>query len=450
MKTYYLQFRVIPTASNEHHNLVEGALASCWVLEHDAQAAYAQADFFIRKSDWRIEKIAEYPVEVTRELFLERDIGLEQFDKAQKEGFAFVYVGWSRDGKTTAGPFIQNPSFRFEISRFLAKQKELSQSGRCLHFDGSHRCNNIINAHSIQKNQSLASIAQDGHVYKPSTKFSTTKANKGRLIYEKCGINRVSTFLGFCKRHDNELFETIDNYPLLPTDQQVFLYAYRSLCRELFVKENALKLFEDQLSNVPDENSIKDLLHGTKEGTSFGLVNLKQHKSIYDESLREKSYFKIRYVLFISKQKPFMAFSGLLYPEFDFMGRNLQNLGDHQQKLDLITFCSAPLDSGWGVLFAWHESSSKSCVDFMRSLATMMHEGKQLGDLLFRMVISSCENLAIAPEWWDDLPQEQKEKIESKASLMANIFSETKQSYLIEGLEGIAAWDFESIIDNMK
>ncbi len=450
MKTYYLKFKVIPTESNEHHNLVEGAWASCWVLENDAQAAYAQADFFIRKYDWLIEKVEEYPIEVTRELFLERDIGLEQYDKAQKEGFAIVYVAWSRDGKTTAGPFIQNPSFHFEISRFLAKQKKLSQSGRCLHFDGSHRCKNIVNAHSIQKSQSLVSIAQDGHVYKLSPNFSTIKKNKGRLTYEKCGINRVSTFLGFCKRHDNELFEPIDNYPLLPTDQQVFLYAYRSICRELFVKENALRLIEDQLSNVPDGNSIKELLLGTKEGTTFGLENLKEHKSIYDESLRKKSYFKIRYVLIKSKQKLFMAFSGLLYPEFDFMGRHLQNLGDHQQKLDLITFCSAPLDSGWGVLFSWHESSSKSCVDFMRSLATIMYEGQLLGDLLFRMVISNCENLAIAPEWWDDLPQEQKEKIESKASLMANIFSMTKPSYLLEGLEGITPWDFESIIDNMN
>jgi len=450
MKTYYLKFKVIPTKSNEHHSLVEGAWASCWVMENDAQAAYTQADFYIRKYDWQIEKVEEYPIEVTRDFFLERDIGLEQYDKAQEEGIAIVYVAWSRDGKTTAGPFIQNPSFHFEISNWLEKQKKLSQSGRCLHFDGSHRCKNIINAHSIQKNQSLLSIAQNGHVYNISTKFSTIKKNKGCLTYEKCGINRASTFLGFCKKHDNKLFEPIDNYHLLPTDQQVFLYAYRSLCRELFVKENSLALVEDQLSHVPDSNSIKDLLLGTKEGTTFGLENLRKHKSIYDESLRKKSYCEIRYVLFQAKQAPFIAFSGLLYPEFDFMGRHLQNLGEHQQELDLITFCSVPLESGWGVLFSWHESSSKSCVDFMRSLATMMHNGQCLGDFLFRMVISNCENHAIAPGWWEDLTKEQKEQIESKVTLMANSFSMTKPSYLMEGLEGIAPWDFESIIDNMN
>lgn len=450
MNTYFMTFQVIPTESNEHYNLVAGALASCWVLGENAQSAYSQAEFFVSKDDWKIEKLDNLPIETTREHFLERDIGIEQYTKAQEKGIAIFYMAWSRDGQTTSGPFPINPSYKPDLSEYLKKQKQLSQKGRCLHFNGSNRCANIINAHSIQKNQSLSAISKDGHVYKPSSDISSLKRNRGSLTYEKCGINRVSTFLGFCKEHDNKLFEPIDNYPLLPTDEQVFLYAYRSLCRELFVKENSLDLVENQLSLAPEGNAIKELLLGAKIGTTFGLTNLREHKSIYDESLRKKAYFHIRYVLFRSKQKPFIAFSGLLYPEFDFMGRQLQNLGDHQQKLNLITMFTAPLDSGWGVLFSWHESSSSVCVDFMKSLATMAHEGHRLGDLLFRMAISNCENLAIAPEWWENLPENQKEQIKSRASLMANIFSMTKPTYLMEGLEGIAPWDFESIIDNMN
>lgn len=449
MNTYFMTFQVTPTESNEHYNLVGGALASCWVLGDDAQSAYSQAEFFVSKGDWEIEKVDTFPVETTKEHFLERDIGIEQYVKAQEKGIAIFYTAWARDGRTTAGPLTMNSSYKFDLSEYLRKQKQLRRKGRCLHFDGSHRCKNIINAHSIQKNQSLAAISEDGHVYKPSADISSLKKNRGCLTYEKCGINRVSTFLGFCKKHDNELFEPIDNNPLLPTDQQVFLYAYRSLCRELFVKENSLNLVENQLLLVPEGNAIKELLLGTKIGTTFGLKNLREHKSIYDESLKKKAYFHIRYVLFISNQKPFMAFSGLLYPEFDFMGRHLQNLGDHQQKLELITMSTAPLDSGWGVLFSWHESSSSVCIDFMRSLATMAHEGHRLGDLLFRMAITNCENLAIAPEWWENLPENQKEKIESKATLMANIFSMRKPTYLMEGIEGIAPWDFEDVIDNM-
>ena len=450
MTPFFLTFQVVPTEANEHYNFVEGALASCWVLGNDAQSAYAQAGFFVSKYDWKVEKVDTFPIETTKEHFLEKDIGLEQYIKAQEEGIAISYTAWAKDGKTTAGPMTLNPSYKFNLSEYLEKQKQLSKKGRCLHYDGGHRCKEIINAHSIQKNQSLEAISDNGHVYKLSADIGTIKKNRGNLTYEKCGINRVSTFLGFCKKHDNELFEPIDNFPLLPIDQQVFLYAYRSLCRELFVKENVLNLVESQLRSMSDTNAVKELLIGTKTGTAFGLDNLREHKSIYDNSLREKSYFDVRYVLFISKQKPFIAFSGLFYPDFDFMGRQLQNIGNHKSKLDLITICTAPVDSGWGVLFSWHDSSSNVCVEFMRSLATMAHEGNRLGDLFFRMVISNCENLAIAPKWWEELPVSHKEQIESRATLMANIFSITKPTYLTEGIEGIAPWEFENVIDNMN
>ena len=182
----------------------------------------------------------------------------------------------------------------------------------------------------------------------------------------------------------------------------------------------------------------------------FGLDNLKKHKLRYDESLKKKQYHNVEYVLFASTQNPFIAFSGLFYPDFDFSGRCLQDLGDHETDLELITFCSAPMSSGWGFLFSWHISSSKVCVDFMRSLATMIHEGRKLEDLLFRLVISNCENHAISPQWWENLPDSQQEQIILRASKMADVLSNTPQSYLMEGLEGIATWKFNNVISNMK
>jgi hypothetical protein len=54
---------------------------------------------------------------------------------------------------------------------------------------------------------------------------------------KKIGINKATTFYGFCQHHDNKLFELIDNYPLKPDKQQMALYAYRCLCREYFFKK---------------------------------------------------------------------------------------------------------------------------------------------------------------------------------------------------------------------
>ena len=357
MKIFFLKFKVTPTKANEHFSLVESAEASCWIQGTDSQSVCVKANFYVSMSDWKIEKIDGLPVEVTEENFIERDLGLEQYRNAQKEGMAIVYVALSRDGKTTAGPIPIKSSYNFPLQSLLNKQKQLAKKGRCLHYDGDHRCEKIIKAHSIQKSGALSVIADKGHVYTHSANVSSLKKNKGHLNFKKCGINKVSTFLGFCENHDNELFEPIDNYSLIPKDQQVLLYAYRSLCRELFVKENVLALIESQLQTGISQDAINELFLSLKQGTTFGLNNLKNHKKIYDNSLRDKNFCGMKYVLFVSKQKPSIAFSGVFFPDFDFIGRQLQDLGDHNGNLELISICSAPMDCGWGFLFAWHDTS---------------------------------------------------------------------------------------------
>jgi hypothetical protein len=386
---------------------------------------------------------------VTKDDFINADIGLKHFNTAQDEGVSIVYIAVSKDGKTEKGPIELGLSYKYDIADYVNQIKLNKNKGRCLHYYCGDRCNEIISAHSIQKNQSLDSIAETGHVYTLSKDIGSLKRNQGKLKYVKRGVNQVSTFLGFCGRHDNELFEAIDDFVLSPTDQQVFLYAYRSLCRELFVKENTISLIGKQLNNNVS-NTVRDFLRKFKKGTEFGLNNLKRHKTEYDNSLRNKLYQDIRYVLFITHEKPFIAFSGLLYPQYDFLGRQLQDLANHNENLDLITFCTAPADSGCGVLFSWHNSSSSSCVEFMKSLATMMHDKANLGDLIFRLIVSNCENLAFSPNWWESLSTNDREQVESSASSTANIFSSMNAKYLMEGLEGIVQWKFDGVISNME
>ncbi len=451
MKTFFLTFRVTPTNANEHFDLVTGGLAHCWIRQDNPRSARAEAEFHIARNDWEVKEIEGEPVEVREEHFAERDLGLEQYLCAQEEGVAVVYIACARDGKTTAGPILLRQPARPPLSRFLKKQKQLTNKGRCLHYESGHRCNKIIKAHSIQRSMSLSAIAEEGHVYKLSNSMSSLKRNKGQLVFEKHGINKVSTFLGFCGKHDNQLFKPIDDSPLLPTDQQVLLYAYRSLCRELFVKENTLELIKGELRSGIRQSAIERLLLSVKQGTAFGLKNLRTHKELYDRSLQEEFYSDIRYVLFISKQKPTIAFSGVFYPDFDFVGRRLQNLADHNIKLQLISICSVPMDCGWGFLFAWHVTSSSVCVDFMRALATMMHrDNKALGDILFRLVMINCENLAISPKWWEGLPKEHKEDIALKVSVRTNPFSITGPFYLMKGFNGISRWDFGKVISKME
>ncbi len=445
-----MTFRVTPTDENENHAMVQGASAHCWVVEDRPEDALSKASFYVSKYDWIIEEIEDYPVETIRGDFIDKDIGLENYDKAKEDGIAIVFSAWSSDGKTTLGPKQMKQSYIFDINNYLETIKRNRNTGRCLHYDSDEECKEIINAHSIQRALSLSTIACDGHVCRITADFGTLKKNKGKLTCQKIGINKASTFLGFCKKHDNEIFKKIDNSPLVPTDEQIFLYGYRSLCRELFVKENTLNTMEILVKSESSQGAIKELFSNFRKGTAFGLKNLRRHKERYDDSLKKEHCQGIKYVLFTSAQKPFIAFSGLFYPDFDFMGRYLQDLGDHNADMELITFCSAPMTKGWGFLFSWHESSSKVCVDFMESLATMIHEDMKLEDMLFRLVIANCENHAISPHWWEHLPEIHQKEILERASKMVDPLVATPQSYLMEGFEGIADWKFDTVLSNMK
>lgn len=452
MKTYYLRYIVSPTTENQYVAQIEGAYAHCWIKARDPQVSVSKSIFLISKFDWKIIDLDEFPIEVGEDFFLSKDIGLEQFKKAQVDGVSICYTAWAnKDRKTTVRPFIQSPSYNFDVGSYLSKQKQFKNSKRCLHYDAGESCNNVIRAHSIQRKGSLTSIEESGKAYTISRKFSNLKANGGRITFEKQGVEKqISTFFGFCKYHDNLLFKPIDDTPLLPTEEQVTLYAYRSICKELFVKKNSYNLTKSQLGLQKFNQALIEMYETISVGTKFGLESLKNEKQKYDLLLKNKMFHRIEYALFLSSQKPNIVFSGVFFPEYDFLGRHLQNLGNLYSRLDLLTFCSAKTKEGWGFLFAWHEDSSKSCAEFIRSLATMVHENNSIGDFLFRLVISNCENLAISPKWWESLTDQDRMSIEERISSMADIFSLTRSNYLSDGIANICSWSFEKVITNME
>lgn len=328
---------------------------------------------------------------------------------------------------------------------FQKESKYHNQRGRCLHYDKGERCNEIISAHSIQNKGQLSLIAEKGHVYCLSSDLSTLKKTGGKPLLKRKGINKVSTFDGFCKLHDNQLFEPIDNHPLGFNKKQIALYAYRCICREFFVKENAvsvLKKIKDHPELAPE---MQLLLSDSLLGNSIGLSGLQHHKEIYDKALQTESYDQFEFVYFDSSSQCNIQLSGLLYPDFDFEGGFLQQIGSADSPLDLITFFTAPVDHGWVFGFAWHVSSNKTCMPFVRSLASKVYDGEKPEDAIFRFALSCCENHAIRISWWDNLSDDAKKSCLERMHLMVSPTEPVPSEYLLSGCEGIADWSFNHV-----
>ena len=319
------------------------------------------------------------------------------------------------------------------LSDFHNETKKIDNQRRCFHYLAGANCNQFISAHSIQKKRQLNYIAENGHVYRLSADLFTLKKNGGMPFLKKIGINNASTFFGFCKYHDNQLFECIDNQPLFPNYQQIALYAYRSICRELFEKQNSVHVAEKMIYSPKLAQYKKLLLNSFLSGNRLGLEVLMHHKSIYDKALSNNDFSEFRFVCFRASKQCNLQVSGLIYPDFDFQGRQIQDLTNKIQPWDLITFFTAPLTNGWAYCFAWHISSSKTCKPFIQSLAIKFQRSGSLEDILLNFSLLSSENHAIRISWWDSLNKISQKEIIRKIGVRANIQEPINPNYLTSG-----------------
>jgi len=108
------------------------------------------------------------------------------------------------------------------------------------------------------------------------------------------------------------------------------------------------------------------------------------------------------------------------------------------------------MDDGWGFLFAWHSDCWRACRALMRSLEAVINGGGNIGDHLFRLVISNCENMAIRPQWWESLTEQQRNEIAATATCQTDVFSRTRADYLARGLENVCEWQFQRVVSDME
>lgn len=450
-QTFFILFETSPEPGSVIDPRIEGALAHCWIVESDARSAMMKASYKVRQSGWRIDKVNTPPVVVTRDDHAGKDWGLKCFDQCQIDRLALAFVGHSKavdlhSDEPKSAPKVAD----INLSEWLLDQKRIKDAGKCLFYDAAEYCNEVIDAHSIQRGQALSSIAVDGYVYHPSLSFGDVKKSKGKVSFARTHINSFSTFRGLCKIHDNLVFRSIDDQPLKPTDQQAFLYAYRSILKELSAKNFAAESLRSQLSRFQGSTATKAFLEISLEGTSWGQHYVQREKSRFDESYRQGTHSDIRYVLFRSASEPTVAFSGGFFPDWGFNGEPIQDLTDLTTDRGAITFSFAPTENGWGFLFAWHKCSDEVCRYFISTLQRSIREGRNLGNLLFQLVVKGCENTAFSPTWIEALSDERKSQLIEAMSFGSDLLKAPDESYLTGGIEAPPGWEFNAVEDNLE
>lgn len=270
------------------------------------------------------------------------------------------------------------------------------QEEKCMHPDHSTCQGVIIRSHTIQKNKALRTIEENGHVYSLIQKTLT-----GSIIkLHSEGINEASTFNGFCKYHDNELFKCIDDYDFIPTDEQVFMITYRTLAREAYQKQAALNNCNhnneiiDKIKNPIQKNEIQKDLEAHKVGIVIGEKELASILSKMFVDYQNKNYSKIKYYLIKTKNFSNVLTSGFFTPDFDYDYNPINDSFNQTHWISLNIFS----DTKNGlILFSWLEDFKSE--QFVKSLLNTNDYLNKTIELAF----TNIENTYFSKKWWNSL-----------------------------------------------
>ena len=306
----------------------------------------------------------------------------------------------------------------------------------------------IVKAHTVPRAKGLKEIARNNHVYSFHSSIEKIENSFSFLKPTSIGINRASTFTGFCSKHDNAIFSPLEKVSFdITNKEQLFLLIYRSFSREFYMKraQNAsTKLYEEFFNAT----GIVDEFQAYQDSVEAGHSDNLKYKDIIDDMLVKKNFSDVRgYVILFKKTQPIMC-SGRFYPEQDFNGNNLQditNLDIIPSAINITSFYDSSI--GGVIVFTWLENENNVCSKFISSLDEIRSTDQhRLTSAILRLFFSHIDNLHISPNWWDDLEEEKKTYLTNRLADSADLQKDRECGYLSEDDIDFIAWEVDKVM----
>lgn len=291
-------------------------------------------------------------------------------------------------------------------------------------------CNNIIKAHTVSKSSGLSDIADNTkHVLGLKQNLANFQKNKGKPRFEKIGINKASTFKGFCAKHDKLLFSCFEDKPFIGTLEQCTALTYRSIAKEIYAKENAVEVAQFMRKNADRGLPLilqlekQKKIYPYKLGSEMALSELYKIKSNLDAELSNNSNDSYNFLVIESASPLPIVVSSITNPTHDFKDEYLQNLANLEEAAEQLVFNAFTSNDKGFVVFSWLKKA-KVIDRFINSLLEI--DKKDMFSCLVKFFFSSAENTFISPDWWNTLDTEQQQKIEVLFEIGSNYIEEER------------------------
>lgn len=306
-------------------------------------------------------------------------------------------------------PLRDSGEFRKEYHASLSEELR-----RCLAPVGAGQpCTNRVEnrPHSFQNATVLEALHFRGHVVmpvpEPPLPQTGRESRPGRPLFRCVGRNVATTFTGLCKDHDDRLFAPIEKgRPLVFDAEQKFLLAYREVLRELHASMLAELRAARQAGAAARIGSSEE-----QEIASLQTLEARTKRHSRSQLARYKGFYD---AVYLAARRDSAAYDRAVL-------HDLVRLTASPPKVAASStfFAARRFGVGAGAVFSVfpHDGRHVALLSYLgrhagfgRAVSAELRGLPGVGRwrAISTYVLEHCENLVVAPAWWDSLPEIQK------------------------------------------
>lgn len=292
--------------------------------------------------------------------------------------------------------FIDNDNQKFIME--YKRLKNLSRIKQCLYPNCSCSAKEIINSHSIQNSKILNKISDNGKVF-----MCHFQVNNGFILPGEFGRSVATVFTGFCKKHDKELFQDIEDKDFNFETKQIFLYLYRAMIYEYHKKLEAVKLGKiiKEQYKLSEDNVL------FFRGFNMATNDLEYEKEFFDKAILHNKFDILTTIVYQIPKFCNFAASGIEAPTKDFDGNIIQEFKN--KLLGHIYYSVFPENNSTYILIGWLKRYDKLFKNIKIRLQNLSNQ--EIMNYINNTLLMVSENIAIKPSAYANLTKEQQEEI---------------------------------------
>lgn len=286
----------------------------------------------------------------------------------------------------------------------------------------------IIKAHTISK-KFIQSIAVDNHIYATDKSLNAIHANNGKIKYKKTGINNATVVTGFCKKHDNDIFEYIENDKFTYDRKTSFLLLYRAFCYEYYAKLFQMRTVSfnkdaDKGINIEGQMIVQVMNAYNQLGSDVSLRENENYKKLLDECLVKNDYDSILSVSISIPSPPMVMCAGAIDLIYDMHGDKIFDDSDYFSKRPKIALNSFYDGQVGRFIFSCISEDAEIFIEFMNSLIA---HTSCYANVISQYIIRNFENHIISPVIFENLDISSRDFIENAVNTLTYGFDYSPQ-----------------------